>query len=87
MSCSAVSPSPQHEAPLQRFLVLATTMLEAATPESTRCRLERELVALLPTLRALGVFELLTPRQPALRALIADELAALDGAPEGILLS
>jgi hypothetical protein len=38
--------------------------------------MEPRLLAQLPTLRALGVFELFELRDPALRAWLADELAA-----------
>jgi len=38
--------------------------------------MEPRLLAQLPTLRALGVFELFELRDPALRVWLADELAA-----------
>ncbi|NII11322.1 hypothetical protein [Oleiagrimonas sp. C23AA] len=60
---------------LGRFLAYAALMLDPATPEPKRCQLEPRLLALLPVLRALGVFDLLSVRHPALRALIEDELA------------
>lgn len=60
---------------LGRFLTYAALMLDPATPESQRCQLEPRLLALLPVLRVLGVFDLFNVRHPALRALIEDELA------------
>lgn len=61
---------------LTDFVVHAQLMLDPATPESLRCQAEPRLLALLPVLQALGVFELFTIRDPALRALVNDELAA-----------
>jgi hypothetical protein len=51
-------------------------MLDPATPEAVRRRIEPRLLAQLPVLRALGVFRLFELRDPALRAWVADELAA-----------
>jgi hypothetical protein len=65
---------------LVRFVGYAQQMLDPATPESRRRQLEPGLQALLPTLQALGVFELFELRDPALRAWLADELAGL-GSP------
>jgi hypothetical protein len=50
-------------------------MLDPATPEALRREAEPRLLAQLPTLRALGVFELFAIRDPALAALVRDELA------------
>lgn len=58
------------------FVVHAQLMLDPATPESLRRQAEPRLLALLPTLQALGLFELFTIRNPALAALVRDELAA-----------
>ncbi len=52
-------------------------MLDPDTPEPARRRAEPRLLAWLPTLRAAGVFELFSLRDPALRALVQDELARL----------
>ncbi|KZC19609.1 MULTISPECIES: hypothetical protein [Rhodanobacter] len=72
-------PAPLH-APrsdaLTDFVVHAQLMLDPATPESVRRDAEPRLLAQLPTLQALGVFELFTLRDPALRALVHDELQA-----------
>jgi hypothetical protein len=65
---------------LVRFVGYAQQMLDPATPEPRRRQLEPGLQALLPTLQALGVFELFELRDPALRAWLADELAGL-GSP------
>ena len=72
-------PTPVHASrpdALTDFVVHAQLMLDPATPESVRRDAEPRLLALLPTLQALGVFELLAIRDPALRALVRDELQA-----------
>ncbi|TNY27161.1 hypothetical protein [Fulvimonas soli] len=61
---------------LTDFVVHAQLMLDPATPEPVRRQAEPRLLALLPTLQALGVFELFEIRDPALRALVRDELEA-----------
>lgn len=58
---------------LVTFVACAHAMLDATTPEEQLRRLEPRLLAQLPTLRALGVFELFDVRDPALAALLADE--------------
>ncbi|MGB3746988.1 MAG: hypothetical protein WA961_02215 [Rhodanobacter sp.] len=67
--------------PLEVFVACAYQMLDPATPEPVRRQMEPRLLAQLPALRALGVFELFELRDPALRAWLADELAGLAGAP------
>ena len=62
--------------PLTDFVAHAQLMLDPATPESVRRETEPRLLAQLPTLHALGVFELFAIRDPALHALVSDELAA-----------
>lgn len=69
------------DSPLNTFLACAHQMLDAATPESVRRVLEPKLLAQLPVLRALGVFDLFEVRDPALRAWLVDELEALDRVP------
>lgn len=71
------APSAPSHAPLETFVACAHEMLDPATPEVLRRALEPRLVALLPVLRALGVFRLFELRDPALRAWVDDELAAL----------
>ena len=61
---------------LTDFVAHAQLMLDPATPESVRREAEPRLLAQLPTLLALGVFELFTIRDPALQALVHDELQA-----------
>jgi hypothetical protein len=61
---------------LTDFVAHARLMLDPATPESVRRETEPRLLAQLPTMQALGVFELFTIRDPALHALVQDELAA-----------
>jgi hypothetical protein len=53
-------------------------MLDPTTPETVRQAMEPRLLAQLPALRALGVFDLFEVRNPALRAWLADELAVFD---------
>lgn len=65
--------------PLATFVACAHQMLDPATPETVRRAVEPQLLAQLPALRALGVFELFELRHPALRAWLQDELANLAG--------
>lgn len=76
ISLSKISPGPA--SPLAIFVACAHQMLDPATPEAVRCTMEPRLLAQLPALRALGVFELFELRHPALRAWLTDELAHLD---------
>lgn len=72
--------SSQHvaaDSPLETFVACAHRMLDPATPEAARRTLEPRLLAQLPALQALGVFELFKLRDPALRTWLADELEAL----------
>ena len=59
---------------LTDFVVNAQLMLDPVTPEAVRREAEPRLLALLPTLQALGVFELFAIRDPALAAMVCDEL-------------
>lgn len=70
----APNPAPCAD-PLTEFVAHARPMLDPATPEALRRETEPRLLALLPTMLALGVFELFTIRDPALRELVLDELA------------
>ena len=65
------------KSPLETFVACAHQMLDPATPETVRRAMEPRLLAQLPALRALGVFELFELRDPALKAWIDDELAQL----------
>lgn len=67
--------APPHRDALTDFVVHAQLMLDPTTPESVRREAEPRLLAQLPTLLALGVFELFHIRNPALRNLVHDELA------------
>lgn len=58
---------------LVTFVACAHAMLDPGTSEDQVRRLEPRLLAQLPTLRALGVFDLFEVRDPALAALLADE--------------
>lgn len=69
-------PAPDTDA-LTDFVVHAQLMLDPATPEPLRREAEPRLLAQLPTLHALGVFELFVIRDPALATLVRDELATL----------
>ncbi len=69
--------------PLATFVACAQLMLDAATPETVRRGAESRLLAQLPVLRALGVFDLFSVRDPALAAMLRDELAQLDAAASG----
>lgn len=62
-------------APLEAFVACAHQMLDPSTPEHARRAMEPRVLALLPALRALGVFDLFELRDPALRAWLADEMA------------
>jgi len=59
---------------LVTFIACAHAMLDATTAEDQVRRLEPRLLAQIPTLRALGVFDLFEVRDPALAALLADEM-------------
>ena len=63
--------------PLETFVACAHQMLDPATPEPVLCSMEPKLLAQLPALRALGVFDLFEVRDPSLRAWLDDELAKL----------
>ncbi|WP_266158315.1 hypothetical protein [Dyella silvatica] len=67
--------------PLETFVACAHQMLDPATPEPVLCAIEPRLLAQLPALRALGVFELFAIRDPGLRAWLDDELAKLVTSP------
>lgn len=58
---------------LVTFVACAHAMLDPSTPEDQLRRLEPRLLAQLPTLRALGIFDLFEVRNPALAELLADE--------------
>jgi hypothetical protein len=60
------------------FVACAHQMLDPVTPEAARRAMEPRLLAQLPSLRALGVFDLFELRHPALRAWLTDELEGLD---------
>ena len=77
MSSRSTTPAPEEAC--TTFIAAAQLMLDPGTPESRRMQVEPQLVAQLPVLRALGVFNLFVLRDPALRALVDDELAALPG--------
>ena len=74
MSMIAVRMRSAETDPLEAFVACAHQMLDADLPEAARRALEPRMVALLPTLRALGVFELFEVRHPALRAWLDDEM-------------
>lgn len=81
MPVTARSTCPVHDDDtdaLTRFVAHALAMLDPATPEERRRQLEPELLAQLPILRAMGVFDLFSIRSPALQRLIEDEMAALE---------
>lgn len=59
---------------VETFIACAHQMLDPRTPEAVRRATEPRLLAQLPTLRALGVFELFELRDPALRSWLADEM-------------
>jgi len=63
--------------PIEAFVACAHQMLDPATPEPVRRAMEPRLLAQLPALRALGVFELFELRDPAMRTWLADELDGL----------
>lgn len=65
---------PAETSPIEAFVACAYQMLDPDTPEAARRSMEPRLVALLPTLRALGVFDLFELRHPALRTWLADEM-------------
>jgi hypothetical protein len=62
-------------APLEAFVACAHQMLDPSTPEPVRRAMEPRVLALLPALRALGVFDLFELRDPALRTWLQDEMA------------
>ena len=74
MSMIAVRLPTAETEPLEAFVACAHQMLDPELPEASRRALEPRLIALLPTLRALGVFELFEVRHPALRTWLQDEM-------------
>lgn len=61
----------RHAAALHAFVTLARALL-GADDERERCGLEDRLLALLPAVRASGLFEIAAVRDPALRAMLDD---------------
>lgn len=76
MSMSTLSVATPFRSPLETFVACAHEMLDPATSEAARRRAEPRLLAVLPALQALGVFELFAIRDPALAAMVRDELEA-----------
>lgn len=76
---AAAMPGADPTDPITDFVAHAQLMLDPATPEHVRREAEPRLLAQLPTMHALGVFELFTIRDPALQALVRDELATQKG--------
>lgn len=72
----AASRMPAEADALTDFVANAQLMLDPATPEAVRREAEPRLLARLPALHALGVFELFAIRDGALAALVRDELQA-----------
>lgn len=68
----------QAAASLMTFVACAQLMLDPATPEPLRLQAEDRLLSRLPVLKALGLFDLFSVRDPALGAMLQDELAQLD---------
>ncbi|WP_158880950.1 hypothetical protein [Rhodanobacter sp. L36] len=64
--------------PVETFIACAHQMLDPSTPEAVRRAMEPRLLAQLPTLRALGAFDLFELRDPALRTWLADEMESLE---------
>ncbi|MEY2168818.1 MULTISPECIES: hypothetical protein [unclassified Rhodanobacter] len=76
MPSSTLSVAVPYRSPLETFVACAHEMLDPATPEAARRRAEPRLLAVLPALQALGVFELFAIRDPALAEMVRDELEA-----------
>lgn len=74
MSMNVLRLTTTETSPIEAFVACAHQMLDPDTPEAVRRATEPRLVALLPALRALGVFELFELRHPALRAWVQDEI-------------
>ena len=73
MSMTAVRMPTAESAPLEAFVACAHQMLDPNTSEAARRALEPRLVALLPMLRALGVWDGLSPNaQPIREILVTD---------------
>ena len=76
-------PAPTASEACAIFIASAQLMLDPATPEAVRREAEPRLLAQLPVLRALGVFDLFELRDPALRVWLTDELDAMETARSG----
>lgn len=76
MPSSTLSVAVPYRSPLETFVACAHEMLDPATPEAEHRRAEPRLLAVLPALQALGVFELFAIRDPALAEMVRDELEA-----------
>jgi hypothetical protein len=63
------------EEALTTFVACAHVMLDPTTSELVRRSVEPRLIAQLPALRALGVFDLFEIRNPELQRLVSDELS------------
>jgi hypothetical protein len=64
--------------PIETFVACAHQMLDSSTPEAVRRAMEPQLLAQLPALRALGVFDLFELRDPALRTWLTDEMEGME---------
>lgn len=73
----SVSNTEFRSSPLETFVACAHQLLDPATPESVRKQVAPALLAQLPVLRALGMFDLFEVRDPAMRAWLGDELSKL----------
>ncbi len=59
------------------FLANARVLIEAGTDAPAQAQAERDIVEDLPALRALGLFDVLEIRDPALRHLVETRMAQL----------
>lgn len=70
---------PLRKGSVAAFLANAQLLQDPGATAEARQAAERDLVALLPTLEALGLFDVFELRSPALREKVAHHRAALTG--------
>jgi hypothetical protein len=78
---AVIDGQPLRKGSVAAFLANVRILEDASTLAADRQAAEQDLVSLIPTLDALGLFDVFELRSPALRAEVARHRAALSPAP------